>query len=219
MWSSLTKSANSIVKSIALIFARCGAEAGKIKRLLDENEISWGYFTDHNPYEPHCNAHPNNLIVIDPTKNQNSNILATLDFDLAFDAESFINTIAPDPEIFTDQENLEIQQKLYGTNDMEQFDAWLNSEKYELEMALGGNENMANFSYSGQENLEDTGFIAEILSTCMRDFCVKKYRESYNKKGWLWGDLNYGMDKELAKGYNEHLNDIATLIKVSICLT
>ena len=109
MWTSLSKSANSIVKSIALIFARCGAECGKTKRLLDENEISWGYFTDHNPYEPHCNAHPNNLIVLDPTKNANANIVATLDFDLAFDAESFINTIAPDPEMFTDQENLEIQ--------------------------------------------------------------------------------------------------------------
>ena len=88
--------------SIALIFARCGAEVGKIKRLLDENEISWGYFTDHNPYEPHCNAHPNNLIVLDPIKNANSNILATLDFDLAFDFESFINTIEPDPDVFTD---------------------------------------------------------------------------------------------------------------------
>ena len=84
-------------------------------------------------------------------------------FDLAFDAESFINTIAPDPEVFTDQENLKIQQKLYGTNDMEQFDSWLNAEKYELEMALGGNENMANFSYSGQENLEDTGFVMALL--------------------------------------------------------
>ena len=85
-------------------------------------------------------------------------------------------------------------------------------------MALGGNENMANFSYSGQGNLEDS-FIAEMLSTCMRDFCVKKYRESYNKKGWLWNDLSFGVDKELAAAYKTHLNDIATLIKISICLT
>ena len=33
-----------------------------------------------------------------------------------------------------------------------QFDDWQNSEKYELEMALGGNENMANFSYTHQTN-------------------------------------------------------------------
>lgn len=29
-----------------------------------------------------------------------------------------------------------------------QFDDWLNNEKYELELALGGCENMANFNYS-----------------------------------------------------------------------
>lgn len=46
-----------------LIFARSGAEAGKAMRVKDENLISWGYFTDHNPFEPHCNAHPNNFIV------------------------------------------------------------------------------------------------------------------------------------------------------------
>ena len=79
-----------------------------MKRVLDEAEISWGYFTDHNPFEPHCNAHPNNLVVLDPTKNERSNILAALDFDLAYDSESFINTIEPDPMMFTDAENREI---------------------------------------------------------------------------------------------------------------
>lgn len=56
----------SIIQALALIYARCGAECGKVKRLLDEAEICWGYFTDHNPYEPHCNSHPNNFLVIDP---------------------------------------------------------------------------------------------------------------------------------------------------------
>ena len=53
----------------------------------------------------------------------------------------------------------------------------------------------------------------------MRDFCVKKYRESYNRRGWLWGDDNFGNDKEVDAAYKKHLDDIATLIKVSICLT
>ena len=51
---------------VLLIFARAGAEAGKSKRLLDENLRSWGYYTDHNPFEPHCNAHPNNYVITDP---------------------------------------------------------------------------------------------------------------------------------------------------------
>ena len=88
-----------------ITLARAGAEAGKAKRLLDENLISWGYYTDHNPFEPHCNAHPNNFIVTDPLTTKNHTILAIVDFDLAFEFESFVNTIDPDPMIFTDEEN------------------------------------------------------------------------------------------------------------------
>ena len=99
---------DQVVRAIPLVFARCGAEAGKIKRLLDEHEISWGYFTDHNPFEPHCNAHPNNLVVLDPTKNPHSNLLGVLDLDLAYSFDAFINTIEADPFFFTDEENLEI---------------------------------------------------------------------------------------------------------------
>lgn len=70
---------------ILLAFARTGAEAGKAKRLLDENLISWGYYTDHNPFEPHCNAHPNNFVITDPTETVNHTILALVDLDLAFE--------------------------------------------------------------------------------------------------------------------------------------
>lgn len=93
------------VYAAALIFARCGAEAGKTKRLLDEHDICWGYFTDHNPFEPHCNAHPNNFIVQDPLRPENiyHNITSVVDFDLSFDFESFVNTIEPDPIFFTDE--------------------------------------------------------------------------------------------------------------------
>jgi len=144
--------------AIPLIFIRCGAECGKIKRLLDEHEISWGYFTDHNPFEPHCNAHPNNLVVLDPEQSPHANLLGVLDLDLAYNFDTFVNTIEPDPEFFTDEENLEIQKGKYATKDREQFDDWNNSEKYELELALGGNENMANFSYSmHRQNSEEPG--------------------------------------------------------------
>jgi hypothetical protein len=101
---------------------------------LDENLISWGYFIDHNPFEPHCNAHPNNFVVLNPNLNK-PNILAPLDYDLAYDFKNFVNTIEDIPEKF-------------GTKDREQFDNWSSMEKYELEASLGGEENMANFSYS-----------------------------------------------------------------------
>ena len=92
----------SILKSIGLIFARCGAEAGKTKRLFDENYICWGFFTDHNPFEPHCNAHPNNFLAIDPLSNAQRNLTAVLDFDLAYDFETFVNTNDPNPDMYTD---------------------------------------------------------------------------------------------------------------------
>jgi len=69
LWSAVVSSDSDIVTSLALIFARAGAETGKVKRVMDEDEISWGYFTDHNPFEPHCNAHANNFLVIDPSSN------------------------------------------------------------------------------------------------------------------------------------------------------
>jgi hypothetical protein len=68
-----------------LIYARSGAEAGKTKRIMDENLISWGYFTDHNPFEPHCNAHANNFVVLLPNKSPNKNILGIVDLDMAFE--------------------------------------------------------------------------------------------------------------------------------------
>ena len=180
----------SILETIALIYARCGAECGKVKRLLDEAEISWGFFTDHNPFEPHCNAHPNNFLVVDPTSNPQRCITAALDFDLAFDYKTFLNTVEPDPEVFTDEENLMIQKERFCTNDSTQFDDWLNSEKYELEKALGGCESMANFPFSKQPSgADDSGIVSQVgclVRIMLRDTCVKAYREAYNRQGWLW---------------------------------
>lgn len=54
----------SITSLMTSIFTRIGFETGRVKRIFDENLISWGYFTDHNPFEPHCNAHPNNFVIL-----------------------------------------------------------------------------------------------------------------------------------------------------------
>ena len=133
-----------------MIFARCGAEAGKAKRVLDENLISWGYYVDHDPFAPHCNAHPNNFVVMDPSNSPYNNLLAMVDLDMAFEFSNFVNTMRPNPELFTDAENLQIQSDRYMTCDRILFDDWCNSEKYELEAAIGGLENMMNFSYAAK---------------------------------------------------------------------
>lgn len=102
-----------------------------VKRVMDEHLLSWGYFTDHNPFEPHCNAHPNNFLVLDPLLH--SHLLAPVDFDMAYEFASFVSTV---------------EERGFGQRDREQFDSWAGLEKYELEKALGGAENMANFLYS-----------------------------------------------------------------------
>jgi hypothetical protein len=110
---------------------RVGYETGLVKRVLDESLISWGYFIDHNLFEPHCNAHPNNFLVLDleaPYNRSHQNILAPLDFDMSFDFATFVN-IVPDEE--------SADKKVFGTQDRELFDGWAGMEKYELEKALG----------------------------------------------------------------------------------
>lgn len=51
---------------MALVYWTVGWEMGVVKRALETEGINWGYFFDHNPFEPHCNAHPNNFIVLPP---------------------------------------------------------------------------------------------------------------------------------------------------------
>jgi len=40
---------------------------GKIFRILLNNNVNWGYFTDHHPWGFHCNAHMNNFAVLPPS--------------------------------------------------------------------------------------------------------------------------------------------------------
>ena len=70
--------------------------------------------------------------------NLEESLLAPLDFDMSFEERTFVSTVDELPD-------------KYGTRDREQFDSWMNSERYELESALGGEENMANFMYQEEE--------------------------------------------------------------------
>ena len=48
----------------ALLYWTVGWEMGVVKQALEDSGINWGYFFDHNPFEPHCNSHPNNFLVL-----------------------------------------------------------------------------------------------------------------------------------------------------------
>eukprot|EP00352_Strombidinopsis_acuminata_P002099 CAMPEP_0176396780 /NCGR_PEP_ID=MMETSP0126-20121128/44556_1 /TAXON_ID=141414 ORGANISM="Strombidinopsis acuminatum, Strain SPMC142" /NCGR_SAMPLE_ID=MMETSP0126 /ASSEMBLY_ACC=CAM_ASM_000229 /LENGTH=107 /DNA_ID=CAMNT_0017770611 /DNA_START=763 /DNA_END=1086 /DNA_ORIENTATION=+ len=102
---------------IGLIFGKTGAEAGLAKRVMDENLLSWGFFTDHNPFEPHCNAHANNFLVLDPLENSQGQLTAAIDFDLAYNWDTFVNTVQPEADEYPDPEELAKQQARVGKQD------------------------------------------------------------------------------------------------------
>jgi hypothetical protein len=111
---------------LAAVHWRLGRETGLFKRLLRDNHISWGTFCDHDQFEPHCNAHPSNFVVlpITPQRKPGSPLLGTVDFDLAYTRDTFFSTLRDQP--------------LFGHFDVELFDSWMDSEDQELARALAG---------------------------------------------------------------------------------
>ena len=59
-------------------------------------------------------------------------------------------------------------------------------------MALGGNENMANFTYSerldGNNQDQQKKQLKQAVSVVCRDIVILEYRKAYNRKGMLWDD-------------------------------
>lgn len=198
----LQTSKHSLTDLLSTLFSRIGFEAGLVKRVLDENLISWGFFIDHNLFEPHCNAHPNNFLVLDLEADYNFNhtLLAPLDFDMTYDYQTFISTVVDNPETL-------------GKQDRELFDSWSGSEKYELEKALGGDENMANFEY-GDAQVKERSTIAKGLEIVMRDQCVLSYRRSYDKVAVEWA-----REGEKNKRYHHMLREMNAMVKLALIFT
>lgn len=154
-----TLTARRAIGLIAELLWTVGREMGEVKRIFQDANISWGYFIDHNPFEPHCNAHPNNFAVLPPGY---SKLLAPLDFDMAFHFKGFINTIeGPD----------------LGKHDFTLMQSWVNSERIALEEALSGIENMANFNYG---NLESS-ILHVAVKTAFRDTLILGFREGFER--------------------------------------
>eukprot|EP00026_Physarum_polycephalum_P006469 Phypoly_transcript_06512.p1 GENE.Phypoly_transcript_06512~~Phypoly_transcript_06512.p1 ORF type:complete len:541 (+),score=92.99 Phypoly_transcript_06512:100-1722(+) len=81
------------VSLLPALYWRLGWEVGKILHIIHNAQISWGTYPDK--LGMHCNAHPNNLVLLPPrtdTDNDSPDIyvplLAPLDFDMAFTEKS-----------------------------------------------------------------------------------------------------------------------------------
>lgn len=142
---------------MALLYWQLGREVGAVKRLLEEESINWGYFIDHNPFEPHCNAHPNNFVVL---PSGGAKLLAPVDFDLAYLRKGFFSPYT-------------------GSYDDELFASWQGSEHTELERALGGERVNTGVSMTelGPSSPSHTA-----LSWAFRDTLLCGYRSSYHRQ-------------------------------------
>ncbi|CAD8116303.1 unnamed protein product [Paramecium primaurelia] len=122
-----------MLQNISILYQRIGYEVGKIKRIFIDNDISWGYFRDHSKFYYHSNAHLDNFVIIQ----NGSNVLAPVDFDLAFCKEEFINIdIDFDAQRANSSEISE--NKNYGKFDLEQWLFYQEQERIGLELAIGG---------------------------------------------------------------------------------
>lgn len=70
------------------LYWRLGFEIGKICRIFNEADFSWGTYEDI--LGTHCNRHVNNLVLLPYSpSNPTAPLLAPLDFDMAFTKNSF----------------------------------------------------------------------------------------------------------------------------------
>ncbi|CAI8015944.1 hypothetical protein GBAR_LOCUS9845 [Geodia barretti] len=138
---------------LAALYWRLGWEVGVVSSTLATNGINWGYFFDHNPFEPHCNQHPNNFVILPPG---HENLLAPVDFDLAFTADRFVSPYT-------------------GTNDQSLFQSWLDSGLTEMERALGGEAVNTGVLTSAKADLSPSH---SALEWGLRDTLVCGYREA-----------------------------------------
>jgi len=84
------------VNALELFFSlqmRIGYEMGRLFKIFEENDMNWGFFSDHDIYGVHCNAHMNNFVVLPPPWSKTGNFLSVLDFDLAYSRKDFVHLL------------------------------------------------------------------------------------------------------------------------------
>ena len=65
---------------------KLGREAGKIRRILNDNGISWGFYYDHDPNKPVNSSVPDNMVLLPKGSNTDTfQLLAPINFDKAPD--------------------------------------------------------------------------------------------------------------------------------------
>lgn len=94
------------ILTLAKLMGRLSWETGRCFAAVHRTGHLWGTYVDHQENELHCNAHCDNLVVLPPEKIiEYKQLVAPVDFDMAFTAECAINiwmdAFEPDPTMVT----------------------------------------------------------------------------------------------------------------------
>jgi len=184
---------------LAHIVWRLGYEAGQVRRILSDNNISWGFYYDHEPNEPTNASIPDNFILLPPAANRRQ-LIAPVNFDKAYTRDSFLlGSLADSVEA-----NRWPTETDKGEQDQETFTKWLNREKYSLEMCLGGDKGMANAAFP--VDMEIDTHVSQLLLTALTDTCVLGFRSGFKLE-----EDQYPMDEEM----EHHKYDV---LQMALCL-
>jgi len=149
--------------ALGKLYARLGYETGFNLRVLHDAGLSWGTYEDALAH--HCNAHANNLVIVPPAKGKRASgqLLAMLDFDMAFTSEEF----------------KEFHKSNEGEDDVQkQFDDVLLMEKNAMMLCLGGD------SLNSGADIDPVQMPSESLSLLqkgLRDTIVRHFLIGYEK--------------------------------------
>ena len=163
-WQELCRNLKAFIETdttsnpLSLLYWNLGYEVGIILSTLHTNNINWGTFFDHNQCEPHCNSHPNNLIVLPPGYPR---FLAPVDFDLSFTKEGFFSPYS---------------QEL----DEDLFNSWIAMETSEMARALGGETANSGIQPQSTDTLIKDTF--SVLETALRDTLVLGYLSGLSRE-------------------------------------
>ncbi|KAJ3439547.1 ubiquitin-activating enzyme e1 [Anaeramoeba flamelloides] len=117
----IKKEKKSVGSIISNLYYKLGYEVGRVVMILEKEEISWGTFYDNFTFDFHCNAHPDNLILVSEKDSVNGNLLAPWDFDFAFTKESSVPNFI-DEETWTNWKNIEKKEMKYAIAGQQNFD-------------------------------------------------------------------------------------------------
>eukprot|EP01119_Soliformovum_irregulare_P012632 TRINITY_DN3294_c0_g1_i1.p1 TRINITY_DN3294_c0_g1~~TRINITY_DN3294_c0_g1_i1.p1 ORF type:complete len:459 (-),score=127.04 TRINITY_DN3294_c0_g1_i1:70-1446(-) len=156
---------------LAYTYWRLGESAGKIHQVFAENSFCWGTFEDRLGF--HCNAHPNNLVVVSDTFQLESvnfdsltpSLLAPLDFDMAFSRSNF-----------------QVESQLTRSGNSEGgFSELLEIEKRAMKMSLSGDHQL-NSGSQGTSQFQDEKFSA--LKWALRDTLICGFDHGMQGGSW-----------------------------------